>query len=423
MENQYSITVTNKFGNASAWDESEDPQLYLQKLQEAKKKDKLAEKENKSKQTETQKPASNKTPKARIIKDPQQQITKVQEIKKDSGEKKVTQPRVTGGDRSVKFSGESREEHNNRRNREDGDRTIRNQGDIRRGPNGEAREIREYRNTNDNQRGDYGDRRGRGGMRGMGRGRGGRGGGRGGYDNRGKREFDRQSGSDKTGIKPIDKKDGAGSHNWGTHNDEIEEILSQENVDWVNDKPETEVTPTPVEVKEGEVSVEASSDEKRQVPKSHELTLDEWKRRQNRRAKPKYNLRKAGEGEDLSRWKKMYALERKKEGSEEEEEGEEEFDAAAEFPQRAGRQKRVLGIEIQFSDARRGTGGRGRGGRGGRGGERVNGRGFGGNRDAPRDGGDSRGTAIQQPQNEQRSPRGRQNAPKVDDENDFPSLG
>lgn len=25
-----------------------------------------------------------------------------------------------------------------------------------------------------------------------------------------------------SGVKPIDKKDGAGSHNWGTHNDEIE---------------------------------------------------------------------------------------------------------------------------------------------------------------------------------------------------------
>lgn len=40
----------------------------------------------------------------------------------------------------------------------------------------------------------------RGGGRGRGRGRGGggdRGGGIGGYDNRGKREFDRQSGSDK----------------------------------------------------------------------------------------------------------------------------------------------------------------------------------------------------------------------------------
>lgn len=34
----------------------------------------------------------------------------------------------------------------------------------------------------------------------MGRGRGGSRGGRGGYDNRGKREFDRQSGSDKTFV-------------------------------------------------------------------------------------------------------------------------------------------------------------------------------------------------------------------------------
>lgn len=25
-----------------------------------------------------------------------------------------------------------------------------------------------------------------------------------------------------SGVKPVDKKDGAGSHNWGTHNDEIE---------------------------------------------------------------------------------------------------------------------------------------------------------------------------------------------------------
>lgn len=52
------------------------------------------------------------------------------------GEKKLSQPRITGGDRSVKFSGESREERNNRRNREDGERTIRNQGEIRRGPSG-----------------------------------------------------------------------------------------------------------------------------------------------------------------------------------------------------------------------------------------------------------------------------------------------
>lgn len=31
----------------------------------------------------------------------------------------------------------------------------------------------------------------------------------------GKREFDRQSGSDKTGVKAVDKREGAGAHNWG----------------------------------------------------------------------------------------------------------------------------------------------------------------------------------------------------------------
>lgn len=49
-----------------------------------------------------------------------------------------------------------------------------------------------------------------------------------------------------------------------------------------------------------------------------ELTLDEWKaQRAALRQKPNYNLRKAGEGEDLTQWKKMYALDKKKEGVEE----------------------------------------------------------------------------------------------------------
>lgn len=74
--------------------------------------------------------------------------------------------------------------------------------------NSEGRENREFRGPNDGSRGDFGERRpARGGPRGGGAGerglgpRGGRGGSRGhrgGFDNRGKREFDRQSGSDRT---------------------------------------------------------------------------------------------------------------------------------------------------------------------------------------------------------------------------------
>ena len=35
---------------------------------------------------------------------------------------------------------------------------------------------------------------------------------------------DRQSGSDKTGVKPIDKRGGEGAHNWGTHKQDIEDM-------------------------------------------------------------------------------------------------------------------------------------------------------------------------------------------------------
>lgn len=43
-----------------------------------------------------------------------------------------------------------------------------------------------------------------------------------------------------------------------------------------------------------------------------EYTLDEWKAQRAERAKPQYNLRKAGEGEDATQWKKMVALESRK---------------------------------------------------------------------------------------------------------------
>lgn len=42
------------------------------------------------------------------------------------------------------------------------------------------------------------------------------------------------------------------------------------------------------------------------------MTLDEWKKLQGERQKPQYNLRKAGEGEDLTQWKNMRELQKKK---------------------------------------------------------------------------------------------------------------
>lgn len=61
------------------------------------------------------------------------------------------------------------------------------------------------------------------------------------------------------------------------------------------------------------VEVEAAPVE--EEPK--ELTLDEWKAQRAGRIKPQYNIRKAGEGEDQSQWKKMYELNKKKPGEEE----------------------------------------------------------------------------------------------------------
>nr|XP_023024719.1 plasminogen activator inhibitor 1 RNA-binding protein-like [Leptinotarsa decemlineata] len=111
------------------------------------------------------------------------------------------------------------------------------------------------------------------------------------------------------GVKPIDKREGVGAHNWGSHKDDIEEAdrpNNDINQNWGDDsKVEA------VDEKKEEVDVETTPIE--EEPK--ELTLDEWKAQRAGRVKPQYNIRKAGEGEDPSQWKKMFEL-RKKEKEE-----------------------------------------------------------------------------------------------------------
>ncbi|XP_023703470.1 plasminogen activator inhibitor 1 RNA-binding protein isoform X2 [Cryptotermes secundus] len=451
MENSYGIGVTNRY--ALFLNDAEDP-LEVLKVQEqekeAKKKTKLSEKENKGK-TETKGKTAQVARKG--IKETQNVKTlesgKSKEVptpidKKENQDsnKKPSQRSTDRSERNVKFAGESREERNNRRNRED------------RPPTAPAEFNRETRDR-DGPRPDSDVRqRGRGSGRGLGRGgRSSRGSGRG-YDNRGKREYDRQSGSDKTrpnysGVKPVDKREGGGAHNWGNHRDDIEELntshSSEDQHDWAADKPEGESQPTveSAETKETDVAVGAGADtaEQETVPpveeEPRELTLDEYKALKGNRQKPTYNLRKAGEGEDLTQWKKMYAL-KKKEGEEEEEE-EEEYDVS-DYPQRVGRQKHLLDIDIHFADSRRGTRGRGRGGPrgGGRGGPRgpggpprnsAPGSRMGGSGDARGPGSRDRGDRFDKERGDRSErdsyqPRGpKQSAPKMDDEHDFPSLG
>lgn len=411
MENSYGVGVVNRY--ALFLDDESDPLDAIkasEQAKELKKKTKDAEKENKGKPEV--KPKGPTAPARKGIKETQN--VKSQDIK--SGEQ---QPKAKGPARPVDRNNAERPPP--RRPREDRPQNgaVDNKDGAPRPPRrdfaergGERRpnfERRNFDNTEGGERrgprppreprGDRDPRDVRDGPRGP----------RPPYDNRGKREFDRRSGSDKTGVKPVDKREGGGPHNWGTIKDDIDELnKTGSEGEPVEEKPVVEGAVA------GAGAGDAAAPTEPAVPaedEPRELTLDEYKALRNaQRTQPQYNLRKAGEGEDLTQWKKLVPLEKKKEATGSEgEDTDEEYDLA-DYPQRVGRQKRVLGIEFTFNDmSRRGApGGRGRGGRGGRGGRA--GRGAPGPRDEP------------PPEPERPAPR--QTAPpKVDDSKDFPSLG
>lgn len=195
------------------------------------------------------------------------------------------------------------------------------------------------------------------------------------YDGRsGKREFDRQSGSDKTGVKAVDKREGGGAHNWGSAKQDVEDM----------DKIEPDLK------EDGNSDGNAKSEENLVVEEVL-LTLDEYKQLQGQRAKPVYNTRKAGEGEDKKKWKNLVPLQKKKDESKSEDEY--EYDPA-QYPQRKRGIRYIKDIKVCFNE-----------------GKRI---GFNNNnnRNRRRPGGDGR-------RNDEANA---QNAPQVDDRN-FPSLG
>ncbi|XP_060731425.1 SERPINE1 mRNA-binding protein 1-like [Tachysurus vachellii] len=233
-----------------------------------------------------------------------------------------------------------------------------------------------------------GDRppRGRGGGRG---GRGGRGRGIGrtdGFDSRGKRDFDRHSGNDRSSQKADEKRGGAGSHNWGNTKEEASELLQSA----APEAPvEGEEPAAPVDSENKQNEVEEVKDE---GPK--EMTLDEWKAMQNKeRAKVEFNIRKPNEG-DEGQWKKGYVLHKSKSkdlprppgtlietgdaNAESLNKGASE-DGSADHHFRKPANDITSQLEINFGDLGRPGRGRGnsRGGRGGRGGGNRAGRGGG----------------------------------------------
>lgn len=271
------------------------------------------------------------------------------------------------------------------------------------------------------------------------------------FESRGKREFDRQSGSNKTGVKSVEKRDGTGSHNWGSAKADAKEYNNFQE-DYAPQETEDDKAGHSSDQAKDEVNnANEQSDTKLPIEEEmKEMTLDEWKAQTAaNRAKPQYNIRKAGEGEDAKQWDKMVALDKKKsetEGTEEENE-----------TQKIGNKKQVLEIEFHFNDGRRGgLMGRSRG-RGGKGGAARNtgkregggvekkeptepregaaaGGGGGAGAGAGGEAGEKRDRRNRPPLSNdsstigsykfaKQSSRFKNAAPKVDDEHDFPSLG
>ncbi|GIY93993.1 HABP4_PAI-RBP1 domain-containing protein [Caerostris extrusa] len=286
----------------------------------------------------------------------------------------------------------------------------------------------------DQRDGDF--RRGRGGYRG----RGGRDRGRGYFGNnegRNRRMFDRHSGSDKTGVRPVDKRDGGGPNNWGDIRSDInqrtEETTWEEEFEAGGDRPREADNWGDIEATEGgKFGDDAQKSENEAAPDNtesketdqtneeqiqeavREMTLDEYKREiEAKKTVHKFNIRKPGEGEDAKQWQKGYVLKKKvpltDEEQDEDDEEEEEYG-------RKGQQKLLLDFQFNFTDSRRGMRGRGRGGRGGpRGGA-----GREGNRDSPREDRMRENRAGRGGRDSKA--KGQQAAPRVDDFNDFPSL-
>ncbi|XP_078574532.1 intracellular hyaluronan-binding protein 4-like isoform X2 [Branchiostoma floridae x Branchiostoma japonicum] len=400
MDSEYGIAVTNKFQFLTD-DEEEDPSEARQKelaQREERAKRNKEEKAKKAAKEPERKPKSAKLPDK---KKPLSASVKEKENVPDRPKKEDPPSRPNRAERrrqqqesnSVNADGDERSDRQPRRDR--GNRPKRIQDSEEGGRN----VFTEYRTERtDSER----PPRGRGGFARGGRGRG-RGGFFGGRDFRGKREFERHSGSEKSGVRPSEKREGGGAYNWGSQTDAAEDLnmtagSAEENPEWTAPTEEGENS----EPKEGAEGEQAPGE---QEPK--EMTLDEWKALQAKDTKPKsgFKLRKAGEGEDLTQWKKTYVLKKGQEEEDADKYGQDQRGPGVGGRGERGQKQMPVELNFHFADSpqRGGRGGR-RGGRGGGRDDRPRGgRGRGGFRS---NGADPAGAYI-----------------NVDDEADFPQLG
>nr|XP_023658585.1 intracellular hyaluronan-binding protein 4-like [Paramormyrops kingsleyae] len=109
-----------------------------------------------------------------------------------------------------------------------------------------------------------------------------------GFDQRGKRQFERQSGSMQSGVRPDEKREGGGPRNWGSMKDPVRgfgvELTPPEEAGDVDESPGA-----------AEMSAESQAAEEGEcIPDVvMEMSLDEWKALQEQyRPKVELNLRK-----------------------------------------------------------------------------------------------------------------------------------
>lgn len=244
VQDNYSIDVTNRFGFAgidvdSGSDdgiENVDPFAMINDLKKQAETAKKAPKQkvNKKKVVAAEKPA--------------------QPEKKETGEGEKKQVPGNRGERGARRGG--------------------GRGDGR--PRGD-RPPREQRQGTDVDGAPREDRPRRGG----GGGRGGAGGGRG--PPRGERRtFDRKSGDPRTSVKGTDKREGAGSGNWGTPEDDL-----KAQTETVEEKPSEEKV-------EGKTEEKAAAEEAKPEPEEKTMTLEEY-RKQKRSVQRNPNAKTASE--------------------------------------------------------------------------------------------------------------------------------
>lgn len=94
-----------------------------------------------------------------------------------------------------------------------------------------------------------------------------------------------------TGVKAIDKRDGAGAHNWGSVKEAIDDVNKN------NEGGENSANNNAEGKADESGNEQQNADQPPAEEETKELTLDEWKAQQQQRIKPKFNIRKAGEGE------------------------------------------------------------------------------------------------------------------------------